>query len=64
VSLMSITMKLIQKSAYENGAGSAHDIEQWPADYKAVDFLAKIQVARSFDELLDVSKPHYKLCYA
>ncbi|OBT50792.1 hypothetical protein VE04_09037 [Pseudogymnoascus sp. 24MN13] len=53
VSLMSITMKLMQKSAYENGAGGAHDLERWPADCKAVDFLAKIQVARSFDELLD-----------
>ncbi|KFY69053.1 hypothetical protein V496_00564 [Pseudogymnoascus sp. VKM F-4515 (FW-2607)] len=55
VSLMSITMKLMQKSAYENGAGGAHDLERWPADCKAVDFLAKIQVARSFDELLDLS---------
>ncbi|KFX95975.1 hypothetical protein V490_03611 [Pseudogymnoascus sp. VKM F-3557] len=53
VSLMSISMKLMQKSAYENGAGGAHDMERWPADCKAVDFLAKIQVARSFDELLD-----------
>ncbi|ELR03476.1 hypothetical protein GMDG_06206 [Pseudogymnoascus destructans 20631-21] len=53
VSLLSITMKLMQKSAYKNGASSAHDMERWPADCKAVDFLAKIQVARSFDELLD-----------
>ncbi|KFY78643.1 hypothetical protein V499_02246 [Pseudogymnoascus sp. VKM F-103] len=55
VSLMNITMKLMQKSAYENGAGGAHDMERWPADCKAVDFLAKVQVARSFDELLDLS---------
>ncbi|KFY97779.1 hypothetical protein V500_01918 [Pseudogymnoascus sp. VKM F-4518 (FW-2643)] len=52
VSLMSITMKLMQKSAFENGAGGAHDMERWPADCKAVDFLAKVQVARSFDELI------------
>ncbi len=57
-------MKLMQKSAYKNGAGGAHDMERWPADYKAVDFLAKVQVARSFDELVNVSKSHYKLCYA
>ncbi|ELR10606.1 hypothetical protein GMDG_04878 [Pseudogymnoascus destructans 20631-21] len=53
VSLMNIATKLMQKSAYEDGAGGAHDMERWPADCKAVDFLAKIQVARSFDELLD-----------
>ncbi|KFZ20230.1 hypothetical protein V501_00264 [Pseudogymnoascus sp. VKM F-4519 (FW-2642)] len=53
VSLMNIATKLMQKSAYENGAGGAHDMERWPADSKAVDFLAKVQVARSFDELLD-----------
>jgi hypothetical protein len=63
VSLISITMKLMQKSAYENGAGGAHDMERWPADCKAVDFLAKIQVARSFDELLDVSKSFSKSSY-
>lgn len=63
VSLMNIATKLMQKSAYENGAGGAHDMERWPADSKAVDFLAKVQVARSFDELLDVSKSDYKLCY-
>lgn len=61
---MSITMKLMQKSAYENGAGGAYDIERWPADCKAVEFLAKIQVARSFDELLDVSRSLHKSCYA
>lgn len=42
VALMSITMKLMQKSAYENGVGGAHDMERWPANCKAVDFLAKI----------------------
>ena len=61
--LMNITMKLMQKSAHNNGAGGVHDIGRWPADCKAVDFLAKIQVARSFDELLDVSKSLHKLCY-
>lgn len=45
---MVITMKLMQKSAYENVAGWAYDMEQWQLFY----FLAKIQAARSFDELL------------
>jgi hypothetical protein len=59
--LMQIMMKLMQKRAMDNGASGAHDMKRWPADCKAVGFLAKIQVARSYDELLDVSSPLYEL---
>jgi hypothetical protein len=55
-SLMDITMKLMQKSAYKKGAGGAHDEKRWPADCRAFDFLTKIQGARSFDKLLEVSR--------
>jgi hypothetical protein len=61
---MQITMKLMQNRAKDNGANGAHDITRWPVHCKAVDFLAKIQVARSYDELLDVSSPLHRLCYA
>jgi hypothetical protein len=40
--LMRITMKLMQKNAKENGASGADDMERWPVDCKAVDFLATI----------------------
>jgi hypothetical protein len=54
---MRIAMKLMQKSTGVNGVGAAYDEIRWPTGCNAVDFLAKIQVARSFDELLDVSRP-------
>jgi hypothetical protein len=62
--LMGITVKLIQKSAYKKGVGGAHDTERWPADCRAFGFLAKIQGAKSFDELLEVSRAFYNSYYA
>ena len=61
---MDITVKLIQKIAYKKGAGGAHDEERWPAGCRAFDFQTKIQGARSFDKLLEVSRALQEFCCA
>ena len=61
---MDITVRLMQKTAYKKGAGGAHDEERWPASCRAFDFQTKIQGARSFDELLEVSRAFQEICYA
>jgi hypothetical protein len=55
--LEKITMLLMQKVANKSGFGGAYDVDRWPPNCKAFEFLAEIQVAKTLDQLMQVSWP-------
>jgi hypothetical protein len=51
-----IAMELMQKYVKDDGAVGVEDLERWPSDSNAVDFLSRTTSASSVDELLKVRR--------
>jgi hypothetical protein len=51
-----IAMELMQKYVKDDGAVKVEDLECWPSDSNAIDFLSRTISALSVDELLKVRR--------
>jgi hypothetical protein len=56
-----VTMELMNKEAQYDGSMIVHDVDRWPLDSKAVQFLLMTEFARSINELIKVRNPIFNL---
>jgi hypothetical protein len=56
VPLASITMEIMQKYVKDDGMVGVDDVERWPVDSDAFNFLSALSTAKSIEFLKEVPK--------
>lgn len=62
--LPSIMMRLMQKNGKDQGVVGVNDLERWPIDSAAVEFLSATETAESIRLLRNVSPTSKVSCFA
>jgi hypothetical protein len=57
-------MRLMQKNGKDQGVVSVNDLERWPIDSAAIEFLSATETAESIRSLRNVSSPSKVSCFA
>jgi hypothetical protein len=57
-------MRLMQKNGKDQGVVGVNDLERWPIDSAAVEFLTATETAESIKSLRNVSSPSKVSCFA